>query len=88
VLPAQTHSHRPDAVKGEEPIEIRGQIREGGVTGVEERAAVPWGRSCAEDRHCVERSAQRHASPYWWRRLSDGERRRDHRRPDRHPERV
>jgi hypothetical protein len=28
VLPEQTHSHRPDAVKGEEPTEIRGQIRE------------------------------------------------------------
>jgi hypothetical protein len=32
-------------VKGEEPTEIRGQIREGVVTGVEDGAAVPCGRS-------------------------------------------
>jgi hypothetical protein len=37
-LPEQTHGLRPDAVKGEELIEIGGQIREGVVPGIEERA--------------------------------------------------
>jgi hypothetical protein len=36
-LPEQPHGLRPDAVKGEEAVEIRRQVR--AVTGVEERAS-------------------------------------------------
>ena len=38
-LPEQPHGLRPDAVKGEEAVEIRRQVRDGAVTGVEERAS-------------------------------------------------
>jgi len=38
-LPEQSHSLRPDAVKGEEAVEIRRQVRDDAVTGIEERAS-------------------------------------------------
>jgi hypothetical protein len=38
-LPEQPHGLRPDAVKGEETVEIRRQVRDGAVTGVEERSS-------------------------------------------------
>jgi hypothetical protein len=37
-LPEQPHGLRPDAVEGEEAVEIRRQVCDGAVTGVEERA--------------------------------------------------
>ena len=38
-LSEQPHGLRPDAVKGEEAVEIRRQVCDGAVTGVEERAS-------------------------------------------------
>lgn len=38
-LPEQPHGLRPDAVKGEEAVEVRRQVCDGAVTGVEERAS-------------------------------------------------
>jgi pimeloyl-ACP methyl ester carboxylesterase len=63
-LPEQPHSLGPDAVKGE-AVEIRRQVRDGAVTGVEERQSRvgrsgyrrrrdPRGRPSAEDRHSVD----------------------------------
>src|SRR5258705_2346454 len=37
-LPEQPHGARPNAVKGEELPEVGGQIREGAVAGIEQRA--------------------------------------------------
>ena len=38
-LPEQPYGRRPDAVKGEEAVEIRRQVCDGAVTGVDERAS-------------------------------------------------
>ncbi|MDT5330980.1 MAG: hypothetical protein QOF31_2277, partial [Mycobacterium sp.] len=38
-LPEQLHGLRPGAVKGEEAVEIRRQVCDGAVTGVEQRAS-------------------------------------------------
>jgi hypothetical protein len=38
-LPEQAHGTRAHAVKGEEVVEIRRQVRDRAVTGVEERAS-------------------------------------------------
>ena len=38
-LPEQPHGLRPDAVKGEEAVEIRRQVRDRAVTRIEERAS-------------------------------------------------
>jgi hypothetical protein len=38
-LPEQPRGLRPDAVQGEEAVEIRRQVRDGAVTGVEERTS-------------------------------------------------
>jgi hypothetical protein len=38
-LTEQSHGLRPDAVKGEEAVEIRRQVGDGAVTGVDERAS-------------------------------------------------
>ena len=37
-LPEQSHGLRADAVQGQEAVEIRRQVCDGAVTGVEERA--------------------------------------------------
>jgi len=38
-LPEQPYDLRPDAVKGEEAVEIRRRVRDDAVTGIEERAS-------------------------------------------------
>jgi len=38
-LAEQPYGFRPDAVKGEKSVEIRGQVRDGAVAGVEESAS-------------------------------------------------